>query len=42
MVAKLRYVTEHYLEVRRASREIRDDDIAKMAEWLLQNHRAVV
>ena len=32
MVAKLRYVPP----------ETRDDNIAKMAEWLLQHHRAVV
>jgi hypothetical protein len=43
MVAKLRYVTEHYLEVKHGlPAETRDDNIAKMAEWLLQNHRAVV
>jgi hypothetical protein len=43
MVAKLRYVTEHYLEVKCGlPPQTRDDNIAKMAEWLLQNHRAVV
>jgi hypothetical protein len=43
MVAKLGYVTEHYLEIKCGlPPETRDDNIAKMAEWLLQNHRAVV
>jgi hypothetical protein len=43
MVAKLGYVTEHYLEIKcRLRPETRDDNIAKMAEWLLQNHRAVI
>ena len=43
MVAKLGYVTEHYLETKCGlPPETRDDNIAKMAEWLLQNHRAVV
>jgi hypothetical protein len=43
MVAKLRYVTEHYLEIKCGlPPETRDDNIAKMADWLLQNHHAVV
>jgi hypothetical protein len=42
MVAKLRYVTEHYLEIKYGlPPETRDDNMAKMAGWLLQNHRAV-
>ncbi|PYX59394.1 MAG: hypothetical protein DMG76_05875 [Acidobacteria bacterium] len=41
--SKLGYVTEHYLEIKCGlPPETRDDNIAKMAEWLLQNHRAVI
>ena len=43
MVAKFRYVTKYYLEVKCGlPPETRDDNMAKMADWLLQNHRAVV
>jgi hypothetical protein len=43
MVAKLNYVTEHYLEVKSGlRRETGDDNIAKMADWLLEDHRAAV
>jgi glycosyltransferase involved in cell wall biosynthesis len=43
MVAKLNYVTEHYLEVKTGlRRETGDDNIAKMADWLLEDHRAAV
>jgi hypothetical protein len=42
-VAKLGHVTEHYLEIKCGlPPETRDDNIATMAEWLLQNHRTVV
>jgi hypothetical protein len=43
MVAKLGYVTEHYLKIKYGlPPETRDDNMAKMAGWLLQNHRALV
>ncbi len=43
MVAKFRYVTKYYLEVKCGlPPETRDDNMAKMADWLLQNHRAGV
>ena len=43
MVAKLHYVTEHYLEVKSGLRQdTGDDNIAKMADWLLGDHRAAV
>ena len=43
MVTKLGYVTEHCLEIKCGlPPETRDDNIANMAGWLLQNHRAVV
>ena len=43
MVAKLRYVTEHYREVKSGLRQdAGDDNVAKMADWLLGDQQAAV